>query len=370
MKLLLLAFLIFFSNSVLAGLVRVSEDDGGGFVVKGFVETYDETSSSAASLYSYGNPCPVSYNGTVVAAEVDKTVLAVIDTSEGRTVFVVHDISAGGGACEASGDTTNGASDNNYDLAFDPDGMECIVRDDNPGNDAYSGCGPGSYSVSADHLWNFTRTDGVVLGTLEGAWQLDMSYNAWSNIDEVVVKTGAGENVVGLTPGNTIRLDYLGEVVDIDIKFCSDPNAFNCKKGGVLPVTIFGTADFDVLDIDTSTLQLCTADLLNCTSGPIDTSIADRGDPEKDLGASQCAIVEVDEGVFEEQDYLTMDTYLDLDAAFDANEVQVMLGAFCSGPKNGVSPDLVIIGSTIGLEPIFSVPVGNTGIDQLVKKNQ
>jgi hypothetical protein len=151
--------------------------------------------------------------------------------------------------------------------------------------------------------------------------------------------------------------------VAIDIKFCSDPNAFNCKKKGVLPVTIFGTGDFDVADIDVSSLRLCTEDGLNCTNAPRDSSIADRGDPESDLGAAECAIVDD-----VEQDYLTLDGFLDLDAAFEASEVQDMLGTFCGAERNAVSETLVIMGSTIDGTPILSVPIGNAGIDQLVKK--
>ena len=159
--------------------------------------------------------------------------------------------------------------------------------------------------------------------------------------------------------------------VDIDIKFCSDPNAFNCKKKGVLPVTIFSTDSFDVLTIDTSTLQLCLEDDSACTNGPKDWSIADRGDPSSDLGAAQCALADLDgDGVLEEQDYLNGDGLLDLDVAFEASEVQVMLGAFCSGPKDGVSPALVIRGSTFDGTPIYSVPFPNAGTDQLVKKNK
>jgi hypothetical protein len=165
-----------------------------------------------------------------------------------------------------------------------------------------------------------------------------------------------------------------GEIVDIpvdvgiDIKFCSDPNAFNCKKRGVLPVTIFSTESFDVLAIDISTLQLCTEDLSVCTGAPRDYSIADRGDPTSDLGAAQCTLLEVDEGIFEEQDYLNPDGFLDLDVAFEASEVQDMLGAFCVSARNTVSDPLVITGSTFDGTPIISVPIGNTGTDQLVKK--
>jgi hypothetical protein len=164
-----------------------------------------------------------------------------------------------------------------------------------------------------------------------------------------------------------VRVAELQIEVAIDIKFCSDPNAFNCKKKGVLPVTIFGTESFDVADIDVSTLQLCQADLSACTNGPKDWSMDDRGDPVSDLGAAMCAI---DPATGLELDTLNPDGFLDLDAAFEASEVQTILEVFCGGLKNGVSPALVIIGSTFDGTPIISVPFPNTGIDQLVKKNK
>jgi hypothetical protein len=158
--------------------------------------------------------------------------------------------------------------------------------------------------------------------------------------------------------------------VNIDIKFCSDPNAFNCKKKGVLPVTIFGTEDFDIADIDISSLQLCTEDGTSCTNAPRDYSIADRGDPTTDLGAAMCAVIEVEEGIFEEQDYLSLDGWLDLDAAFEASEVQDMLGTFCSDVKGATSEPLVITGTTLDGTTIFSVPIPNLGTDQLWKVNK
>ena len=106
-----------------------------------------------------------------------------------------------------------------------------------------------------------------------------------------------------------------------------------------------------------------------CTEAPRTYSIADRGDPTSDLGAAQCALLEVEEGIFEEQDYLNPDGFLDLDAAFEASEVQEMLGTFCGSARNAVSETLVITGLTLDGTMILSVPIGNTGTDQLVKKN-
>lgn len=162
---------------------------------------------------------------------------------------------------------------------------------------------------------------------------------------------------------------YVGDIeVSIDIKFCSDPNAFNCKKRGVLPVTIFGTEDFLVEDINPSTLMLCTADLSFCTGEPRDYSYADRGDPTTDLGAAMCAI-NPDTG--EEEDFLKQDDFLDLDAAFEASEVKTILGDFCDDAAKGdVSEALIIIGETYDGVPIYSEPQPFSGIDRLVKVNK
>lgn len=151
--------------------------------------------------------------------------------------------------------------------------------------------------------------------------------------------------------------------VAIDIKFCSDPNGFNCRKNGVLPVTIFGTEEFDVASIDIGTLRLCTEGG-DCTGAPRDYSTADRGDPDSDLGAAMCAI-NLDTG--EEEDFLNPDGFTDLDVAFEASEVQEMLGRFCSDDKGTVSEPLVITGMTVDGNPITSVPMPNVGVDQLWK---
>ena len=66
-------------------------------------------------------------------------------------------------------------------------------------------------------------------------------------------------------------------------------------------------------------------------------------------------------------DYLNPDTYLDVDVAFEASEVQDMLKAFCSADKGATSEPLVIAGTTLDGVTLFSVPVPNVGIDQLWK---
>ena len=128
--------------------------------------------------------------------------------------------------------------------------------------------------------------------------------------------------------------------VEIDIKFCSNPNGFNSRRTrGKVPVTIFGTAALDVTTVDIDSLRLCeAADLTNCTaSGPPSFSIADRGDPATDLGFrdDQCT---ADEG--------NPDGFDDLDVAFLVSEVCDVIN--CAGlVKGNTSLDLVVLGADI-----------------------
>jgi len=99
-----------------------------------------------------------------------------------------------------------------------------------------------------------------------------------------------------------------------------------------------------------------------CTGAPREYSYADRGDPTTDLGAAMCAI-DPDTG----EEVLNQDGFLDLDAAFEASEVQEMLGIFCYLHKGAISESLVLIGETYEGITIYSVPLDNVGIDRLLK---
>jgi hypothetical protein len=64
--------------------------------------------------------------------------------------------------------------------------------------------------------------------------------------------------------------------VDIDIKPGSDPNCFNINGHGVIPVAILGSADFDVSQIDPSTLMF----------GGLEVRVKGKGTP-------QCSVEDV-----------------------------------------------------------------------------
>jgi hypothetical protein len=165
------------------------------------------------------------------------------------------------------------------------------------------------------------------------------------------------------------RVDLNATFIDMDIKFCSNPNAFNSKQKGATPVTIFGSATFDVTAIDRDTLQLCNdAAGLDCTpSGLKSFSMADRGDPTTDLGAAQCALIDTDgDGVPDtEVDWLNPDGFLDLDAAFYSRDVAALIGPVSKGDVVG---PLYLVGTLFDGSPFTSVPVISTGVDLLVIK--
>ena len=56
--------------------------------------------------------------------------------------------------------------------------------------------------------------------------------------------------------------------VEIDIKPGSCPNSWNRESNGVLPVAILGTEDFDVTQIDVSSVTISRGDGTGGSVGP------------------------------------------------------------------------------------------------------
>lgn len=240
---------------------------------------------------------------------------------------------------------------------------------------------PGQHTIMLDPAVQLTTTEfcvGVSSDNPLGWFNLTTGLpnivpTSWFKADQCGVGSFTDIDIFGL--GNwCITATIEEEVVDtsievaIDIKFCSDPNAFSCKKNGVLPVTLFGTESFDVADVDVSTLRLCLEDQTTCTGAPRDASISDRGNPVEDIGAGMCA-VNPDTGM--EENFRTQDGFMDLDVTFEANEVQdTLLVDTCGQPKGTVSPTLFIVGTTFAGDTIYSLPLDDVAVDQLVKKDR
>jgi hypothetical protein len=77
--------------------------------------------------------------------------------------------------------------------------------------------------------------------------------------------TGGDPSLVDYTSIFESILDELAscpEAVHIDVKYGSDPNGINPNSNGNIPVTVFGSDEFDVRDIDLSTMRFGPADVV------------------------------------------------------------------------------------------------------------
>ena len=147
--------------------------------------------------------------------------------------------------------------------------------------------------------------------------------------------------IIAPVPRNEVEFNW-------DLKFCSNPNAFNCKrKTGVVPLTIFGTDELDVSQIDISSLRLARADSSDETGAPVSTKPpADRGSP----GDVDVA----DDGCFRDDvsglDLANPDGFLDLDVGFSSGEVATVID--CPLGKKVDSAALIVTGTLIDGTPL------------------
>jgi hypothetical protein len=333
--------------------VRVSQEQtagAGDFQVLGTVGIFTDAAKSAAQVYRYRrqssfnpiwyNPrvlCPVSYTGFLnipvadlvsdtqlgtvireseiagvvspVDAKSDTTQMWVMDTTDGRGLFVVHDIIddspitdfTANGCPPAAGiieETTGGRQHMRFDLVT-PGGLGALlylVQDDQEidfsgfqdalGNAlenqeaSYTDEGDLTFpnnlpntiepalsthfddTLVAQHNWEPSRTDGVVLGLPGGCdWTLFIRYKARSGgstgISSANLVDASGELPVNPSTnsgendgfGRTIKLECVAgpDVVtsEIDIKPGSYPNSINACQNGLVSVAILGTETFD-----------------------------------------------------------------------------------------------------------------------------
>lgn len=118
-----------------------------------------------------------------------------------------------------------------------------------------------------------------------------------------------GPGVVPPPPPPPPEPEYLSAYVDIKPGSC--PNPLNVKSGGVLPVAVLGTGEFEVAGIDVSTIRLTREGAGEVA--PIRWCYEDVATPYE--GAEACGCHE-----------LTGDGYTDLTLKFDRQELIETLG--------------------------------------------
>jgi len=89
---------------------------------------------------------------------------------------------------------------------------------------------------------------------------------AADRFDHVIARTWTATDSCGDTGSCVQRIDVLKEILFLDIHPTSCPNPVNISGNGVIPAAILGTANFDVTQIDPTSIQLYG---FNCDGGPV-----------------------------------------------------------------------------------------------------
>jgi hypothetical protein len=95
---------------------------------------------------------------------------------------------------------------------------------------------------------------------------LGQSTCATDPIEREIRRVWTATDVAGNTGTSTQSITVTRRAASLDIRPGTCPNEYKVGTGGSLAVSLVGRADFDVRQIDTSTLELWTS---NCTDGPV-----------------------------------------------------------------------------------------------------
>jgi hypothetical protein len=327
-----------------AAPVQVSQESSPGAGdfddnVLGYIDPY-VTGLTAAEFYKYNTPHAASYNGELNGGPdpvSSLTQLFMVESSEGLSLFVVHDKPLDG---------SGGITAMQWDLVGDT--AAYLV-----GDDTGEGLGGGGTTFTTSHLWYDCCTDGFVIGTLEGGWSMFGAFTTaptgiteWAAIDNdgtMIALSG-----VPTTPeqGQRVRL-AIPLKVSVDIKPGSCPNPFNPRSEGSVPVAIVGTPDFGPESmVDPATVKLAGVPALS------ETEIVDSTEPHvSDPDAEEC------HDCFDADDPANFNCDLDGDGTDDAYcgdgfmdlvlkfDTQALAAAFAGVERNGCV-DLTLEGAT------------------------
>ncbi len=108
---------------------------------------------------------------------------------------------------------------------------------------------------------------------------LGQSTCATDPIERELRRVWTATDVADNTGTATQSITVMRRAASLDVRPGTCPNEYKVGTGGSLAVSLVGRADFDVRQIDTSTLELWTS---NCTDGPLvpaQTKIEDNATP-------------------------------------------------------------------------------------------
>ncbi|PXF57736.1 MAG: hypothetical protein C4B59_14670 [Candidatus Methanogaster sp.] len=188
--------------------------------VLGYIAPY-ATSLSTAGYYQYGTPYGASFNGPAPMLTSNRSHLFLADTTDGLSLFVVHD---------KPEDGCGGTAAMKWTLAGDT--ANVLALDDPWENVTVSG---GGTIFESSHGWMPCCTDGMALGSLDGAWTIAGAFiNAIdkTGMDEWHVHSSDGSSIaLAFEKDLRVRLDYQ-RPIDPDPDGQPDPNALGDDNDG------------------------------------------------------------------------------------------------------------------------------------------
>lgn len=147
-------------------LSQESSPGAGDFLdhLVGEVIMWEAPGTSASAFYGYGVPEGSSWNGAALVPVADRSHLFAAVTTDGPTVFMVHDRAL-------PDDPDGGRAETRVEVFNDPSGARFVAQDGPASGptgtdvDFYTG-EPGAAEFAARHGWNQCCTDGFALGDL------------------------------------------------------------------------------------------------------------------------------------------------------------------------------------------------------------
>ena len=159
-------------------------------VLKGTIVPYS-TTLSASAFYNYSNS---EFNGPWPSVTKNRSHLFLVDASDGLSLFVVHNAPTGTGG-------SNGSANMRFDLSGG-DVADILVWDD-PGESYFDG---DTYFTS-QQAWNYNYTDGLVIGSLDGDWSMDVKFTQTpSGLSNGWYAYSANSAPIQLSVSNTVEL--------------------------------------------------------------------------------------------------------------------------------------------------------------------
>ena len=164
-----------FSTNAIAATISVSQESApgaGDFAsnVLGTIKTFD-TTGTLSGFYNYSAN---QYNGPA-SLTADQSHVFLVSSRDGLGIFLVHD--------NAQPDGDGGQAEMQMDLTGDTAGF-LVYDDPEGGRDNYNTTGT---QFQMQNIWNDGVTDGVVIGTLDGNWSVDIQFADLFDADGVAL---------------------------------------------------------------------------------------------------------------------------------------------------------------------------------------